>query len=335
VKTSVIVAVSCLVAVLITAPLRAQQDETELAKKTQNPVADLISVPFQSNFNFGAGPNGATIYVLNVQPVIPLTLTEDWNLITRVITPVINQPLLFEGGESAFGLGDINPTFFLSPAKPGKLIWGVGPTFTLPTATDSLLGSSQWSIGPAAVALSMQGPWVFGALANQQWSFAGWGDRDVSQLLIQPFVNYNLPDAWYLVSAPIITADWEASSGNKWTVPLGGGGRETVQAGQAADQHPAAGLLQRGAAPVRGRLTAALPAAVPVPEVGRRAWSDQPADQHSRHDHARGHDAVDRAGQAIVSEPQCIANNAMAGAGNPDSESFQDANQAYSVFAQC
>jgi hypothetical protein len=224
VKASFVVAVLGLVAVLITVPLWAAEDsDTELAKKTQNPVADLISVPLQNNFNFGAGTNDATIYVLNVQPVIPLKLTEDWNLITRTIMPIINQPSLFEGGESAFGLGDLNPTFFLSPAKPGKLIWGVGPTFTLPTATDSLLGTSKWSMGPAAVGLAIQGPWVFGALANQQWSFAGWGDRDVSQLLIQPFVNYNLPDAWYLVSAPIITADWEASSGNQWTVPVGGG----------------------------------------------------------------------------------------------------------------
>ena len=229
-STLVTQAVAILMAVLvlpgilqICAAGAADESETELAKKTQNPVADLISVPFQNNFNFSAGPQDATIYVLNVQPVIPLRLTEDWNLITRTIMPIINQPSLFEGGESAFGLGDLNPTFFLSPAKPGKLIWGVGPTFTLPTETDSLLGTSKWSMGPAAVALSMQGPWVVGALANQQWSFAGWGDRDVSQLLIQPFVNYNLPDAWYLVSAPIITADWEASSGNQWTVPVGGG----------------------------------------------------------------------------------------------------------------
>ena len=224
VTTRIIVPVWCLITVLMTAPLwAAEESASELAKKTQNPVADLISVPFQNNFNFSAGPNDATIYVLNVQPVIPLKLTEDWNLITRTIMPIINQPSLFPGDDSAFGLGDLNPTFFLSPAKPGKLIWGAGPTFTLPTATDSRLGTSQWSMGPAAVALSMQGPWVFGALANQQWSFAGWGDQDVSAMLIQPFVNYNLPDGLYLVSAPIITANWEASSGDKWTVPVGGG----------------------------------------------------------------------------------------------------------------
>jgi hypothetical protein len=151
VKIGFIVTASCLIAALIAAPLRAQQDATELAKKTQNPVADLISVPFQNNFNFGAGTRDATIHILNVQRVIPLKLTEEWNLITRIITPVINQPSLFEDGESALGLGDINPTLFLSPAKPGELIWGVGPTFTLPTATDSLLGTSKWSMGPAAV----------------------------------------------------------------------------------------------------------------------------------------------------------------------------------------
>jgi hypothetical protein len=110
----------------LTTPLGAQQDETELAKQTQNPVADLISVPFQNNFNFGAGTKDATVYVLNVQPVIPLRLTEDWNVITRLITPIINQPSLFEGADSAFGLGDLNPSFFLSPAKPGAVIWGWG-----------------------------------------------------------------------------------------------------------------------------------------------------------------------------------------------------------------
>lgn len=202
---------------------RAEETATDLAKKVQNPVADLISVPFQNNFNFGTGEMQAMVYVLNIQPVIPVKLTEDWNLITRTIVPVIDQPSLFPSSESAWGLGDINPTLFLSPAKPGAFIWGVGPTLTLPTATDPRLGSGKWSAGPAAVALTMHGPWVMGALANQQWSFAGWGDRDVSQLLIQPFINYNLPHGWYLTSSPIITANWKADSGERWTVPVGAG----------------------------------------------------------------------------------------------------------------
>lgn len=199
------------------------QDESELAKKTQNPVADLISVPFQNNFNFGAGSKDRIIYVLNVQPVIPLSLGPDWNLITRVIMPIINQPSLFPGMGSATGLGDINPSFFFSPAKSEGFIWGAGPTFTLPTATDRLLGSGKWSMGPAGVLLAIQGPWVFGALMNNQWSVGGWGGQNVNAFLVQPFINYNLPAAWYLTSSPIITANWKADGGERWTVPLGGG----------------------------------------------------------------------------------------------------------------
>ena len=201
----------------------ADDSETDLAKKTQNPVADLISVPFQSNFNFNTGTKDATVYVLNVQPVIPIKLSEDWNLITRTIMPIINQPSLFPHMESAFGMGDINPTLFFSPAKPGALIWGVGPTFTFPTATDRLLASGKYSMGPAAVALTMQGHWVIGALVNQQWSFAGWGHHDVNQMLIQPFINYNFDHGWYATTAPIMMANWTARASDQWTVPVGGG----------------------------------------------------------------------------------------------------------------
>jgi hypothetical protein len=200
-----------------------EESSTDLAKKTQNPVADLISVPFQNNFNFASGPSDKSVWVLNIQPVIPYHLTEDWNLITRIIVPIVNQPSLAPGVDNAFGLGDINPTFFLSPAKAGKLIWGFGPTFTLPTATNSVLGTGKWSAGPAAVALLMEGPWVIGALANNQWSFAGWTSDEANQFLLQPFVNYNFAKGWYLTSSPNITANWEAASGDKWTAPLGGG----------------------------------------------------------------------------------------------------------------
>src|SRR5262249_12758634 len=198
--------------------------EEELAKKTQNPVADLISVPFQSNFNFNAGPREKTTYVLNVQPVIPLNVTEDWNVITRVITPIINVPSLGPGIENASGLGDINPSFFLSPAKPGHLVWGVGPTFTFPTASNKNLGTGKFSAGPTGVALLMEGPWVVGALANNQWSFAGWGEKPVNSLLVQPFLNYNFSHGWYLSTAPIITSDWTQRASQQWTVPVGGGG---------------------------------------------------------------------------------------------------------------
>lgn len=166
---------SVLTALLLSvSALQAQENETELAKKTQNPVADLISMSFQSNFNFGAGNlHDTMVYLLNIQPVIPFHLTENWNLITRTIIPIIDQPSLFPGFGNATGLGDINPSFFLSPAGAGKLIWGFGPTFTLSTATDDRLGGSKWSAGPAAVALSIQGPWVFGALINTHVNASG------------------------------------------------------------------------------------------------------------------------------------------------------------------
>jgi hypothetical protein len=209
------------------------QDETELAKQAQNPVADLISFPLQNNFNFDAGSKERTVYVLNVQPVIPFHLTDDWNLITRWIIPIINQPSLFPGMSSAAGLGDINPSFFFSPAKAGDFIWGIGPTFTLPTASDRLLGSGKWSMGPTGVVLKIAGPWVFGALMNNQWSVGGWGDRNINAMLLQPFLNYNLPAGWYLSSAPIITANWQADkAGSVWTVPVGGGIGKLFRLGQ-------------------------------------------------------------------------------------------------------
>ncbi len=121
-------------------------------------------------------------------------------------------------------MGDINQSLFFGPSKPGKIIWGVGPVFLLPTATDSRLGGKKWGVGPGAVALTMQGPWVIGGLVQNIWSFAGPSDENnVNQMLAQYFVNYNLANGWYLTSSPIITANWEANSNNKWTIPFGGG----------------------------------------------------------------------------------------------------------------
>jgi hypothetical protein len=200
------------------------QDSSDLAKASQNPVADLISLPLQYNTNFGVGPYDHTQHVLNIQPVIPIHLNEDWNLITRAIMPIIHQPRMGPGLGPETGLGDLQLTGFLSPAKPGKLIWGVGPVLRFPTATDDLLGSEKWSAGPSAVLLRTHGPWVFGGLVQNVWSFGGDSDRaDVNEFLLQPFVNYNLPKGWYLSTAPNITANWKADGDSVWTVPLGGG----------------------------------------------------------------------------------------------------------------
>jgi hypothetical protein len=201
-----------------------ESSDEELRRASQNPMADLISFPVQNNTNFGYGPLDKTQNVTNIQPVVPFRLTDDWLLISRTIAPIIYQPEFIEGQGSEFGLGDINQSLFVGPSRPGAFIWGAGPVFLLPTATDERLGAEKWGIGPAAVGLTIRGPWVFGALVQNIWSFAGDSDRDdVNQMLFQYFINYNLPDGWYLSSSPIITANWEADSDNTWTVPFGGG----------------------------------------------------------------------------------------------------------------
>ena len=202
--------------------LAQSSDQQELAKKTQNPVSDLISVPIQNNVNLGIGQNDRTQNVTNIQPVIPVR-AGSLQLINRTIAPLVYQPDVQETSGGTYGLGDINHTVFFSPAKAGKLIWGAGPMVSIPTATDDVLGTGKLGLGPSFVALTMPGRWVIGALVNNIWSVAGDSERsDVNQLMIQYFVNYNLPGGWYISLAPIITSNWKAESGNKWTVPFGG-----------------------------------------------------------------------------------------------------------------
>lgn len=195
-----------------------------LAKQAQNPIANLISIPLQSNTNFGLGATHGTQEVLLLQPVVPFPLSGDWHLITRWIVPLIREPALSPGTDSTFGTGDINPSAFITHFD-GDLTWGAGPTLVLPTASDRVLGQGRWSAGPTAVVLYTPGKWVVGALANNVWSFAGAGDHRpmVNQALIQPFANYNLTRGWYITSSPVITSNWRADPTNRWTVPVGGG----------------------------------------------------------------------------------------------------------------
>jgi hypothetical protein len=202
----------------------SEEDRTAaLAKAAQNPIANLISFPLQNNTAFGIRPYERAQNVLNIQPVIPFHISEKWNLITRTILPVVWQPN-GQPTQGWFGFGDLNPSLFLSPAKPGKLIWGVGPAFVFPTATAEQLGQGKFSLGPSVVVLSTPGHWVLGALVNNVWSVAGPHERAVvNQMLLQWFVNYNMKKGWYLTTSPIITADWRAPSGNQAVVPFGGG----------------------------------------------------------------------------------------------------------------
>jgi len=237
---------------------RAETSDQELAKQLQNPVASLISVPFQSNWDFGIGPsNEGWRYTMNFQPVIPISLNKDWNVIVRTIVPFTHQEDVFKGSVPGFsevvnaipidltgrqlqklkgvfnkavaartpgdiqtGLGDITQSIFFSPKAPGPggIIWGIGPAFLYPSATDSLLGSEKWAAGPTVVALKQDGGWTYGVLANQLWSFAGNdGRRSVSALFLQPFISYTTETKTTLSLNTESTYDWMAG---QYTAPL-------------------------------------------------------------------------------------------------------------------
>ena len=231
-----------LVVLIALAPLTATAEEgkggDDLRAAVQNPISSLISLPFKFSFDYGA-PNGEASF-LNIQPVYPVTVG-DWNLVNRVIVPLIDSPGPIAGipgipnpvpGDGKTGLGDINYSLFFSPVKYDKVIWGLGPSITVPTATDDQLGSGKWSTGPTLVLLNPTKWGSMGVLGRQLWSFAGDSDRPkVSQFLFEPFVNYNLPDGWYLLSDLVLTANWDAPSGQVWTVPLGGGFGKLVKIG--------------------------------------------------------------------------------------------------------
>ena len=221
----------------------AADDESEqLAKKLSNPISDLVSIPFQFNFRQKVGPLELTQFVLNIQPVIPFRLTENLNMIARVIMPLIGQPPLFvdreaarhiENGSridlaafqfdgSANGIGDLTASLFFSPkTTAGGFTWGAGPAFGLPASYQPTIGSGHWSIGPTVVALQQTGPWTIGVLWNQLWSFAGDPRReDVNQMFLQPFLAYQANKTLTLTLQSETIGDWEASDSNRWTVPI-------------------------------------------------------------------------------------------------------------------
>jgi hypothetical protein len=219
-------AISACAWLIAAAPVHAELSAEELAKLAQNPVGNLISVPFQNNTNLNYGPEKGTQNILNIQPVIPVSVNKDWNIITRTIVPLIWMPALGPDIDSKSGLGDIQFTAFLSPANPGKWIWGAGAIAQLPTNSSAELGNRNWGLGPSFVVLHLEhgSPWVYGVLANNVWSLtSGQQGGSYNNGLIQPFLNYNFPGGAYLTSAPILTVNWNADSGDRWTVPLGGG----------------------------------------------------------------------------------------------------------------
>ncbi|MDM9631476.1 hypothetical protein [Robiginitalea aurantiaca] len=207
--------------------VHGQQTKEELSQQAANPLADLMSFPFQNNLNMNYGEFNRNLNVLNIQPVLPFA---DGRIITRTIFPIVSIPDFgSESGNLSSGLGDIVFTAFYSPES--KTTWGIGPVVEIPSG-GAIRGTQKWSIGPSFVVLMQPGDWTFGLLANNTWSIAGKDEReDVNHMLLNLFIVRQLGDGWYVNSAPIITADWQADSGDQWIVPLGGGGGKLVMLG--------------------------------------------------------------------------------------------------------
>jgi hypothetical protein len=232
------------------------EDQTELAKKLANPISSLISVPIQVNYDKDIGPQEeGSKWVINIQPVIPFSMNENWNIITRTIMPLIDQEDIPVPGQGESGLGDIVASQFFSPKALTATgwTWGVGPVWLLPTATDDSLGGEKWGIGPTAVALKQSGPWTYGMLFNHIWSFAGDDDRtDINSTFLQPFLAYVTRTHTTFSINTESTYDWESE---EWSVPI----NLTV-----------AQMLRIGKLPVQIALAARY--WVDTPETGPEGW---------------------------------------------------------------
>jgi hypothetical protein len=199
-------------------------ENAELLVAFENPISDLLSVPLRSDTDYNIGPFDRARETFTFRPTIPIPVTRELNVVARIILPIIYQPDVDNVGGGSSGVGDTTATFFLTPSRAGQLAWGLGPAFLFPTATQVNTGQGKWGIGPSAVAVLQPGPWTFGVLINNIWSFAGPIQRpQVNQMTLQYTIDYNLPDAWYLASSPFVLSNWTAAGGADWLVPFGGG----------------------------------------------------------------------------------------------------------------
>jgi hypothetical protein len=224
------------ICVLSTSLFGEQMSNSEIAIASQNPITLIYSLPIQNNTYFGLGDTDEVKNIANFQPVIPMDITKDWDIVWRMIMPVVTTPgtptsFNHDGEVTSFtnsttALGDTTLSAFLAPKESGKFIWGAGAIAYIPTATDDALETKQWGLGPSFIGLRIDGNWTYGALIMNVWSFGvndSVGGKKIDFMQLQPFVNYNMGDGWFLTTVPFITAKWEEDSEDIWTVPLGGG----------------------------------------------------------------------------------------------------------------
>jgi len=212
---------------------KAEQEAraTALAKAAQNPVADMNSIPVQFNWTTGGGLGDETQSVVNVQPVLPLQINEKWNLVSRTVVPFVSLPA--GGIDRVTGIADIQEQIYLTPTKSKGAVWGFGPIFSFPTATNAAVSTGQYAMGPTFVVLKIGKKWVYGFVANQLWRIGGSEDTQaINSFFVQPFIHYNLKRGWAITTAPAITANWDAPSGQVWTVPLGIGVSKITMVGK-------------------------------------------------------------------------------------------------------
>lgn len=209
--------------------------ESELAVRSQNPIEDMVNIPVEGNLDYGLGPNYRAQSTLKIEPRIPAHVLPSWNMVIRTIIPITYKPITMATTGGSSGLGDVNPTFFLTQAHPGPVIWGVGPDFELPTATQTSLGTGNWSVGPSLAVVAKLKPWTIGFIASNIWSFAGQSGRSrVDKGSLEYFIHYNLASGWSLRTSPTVTAEWNKMPGDIWTVPVGGGAAKVFKLGKIA-----------------------------------------------------------------------------------------------------
>ena len=202
---------------------------SDLAKQSANPIASLITLPLQFNFNQGLGEFDRSQFILNIEPVLPVELSSSVTMINRIIIPIINQPDVSSESGSTFGIGNTNYTAFFTPAHPGSIIWGIGPSFTIPSISSTDLGGTDFGVGASVVVLGMPGEWVLGFLANNIWSYL---DSNLNSFLFQYFITFLFKGGWYINTTPTLTANWNAEEGERWTIPFGMGGGKVTHIGK-------------------------------------------------------------------------------------------------------